>query len=68
MAKNAVLIFSVALSAIIGIWSVVAPDQVTGASVALTSGALNYLDWMFMLALLFSDFTCFCDNRRYSRE
>lgn len=50
MAKNAVLIFSVALSAIIGIWSVVAPDQVTGAAVALTSGALNYLDWMFMLA------------------
>ncbi|MDJ0945437.1 MAG: BCCT family transporter [Kiloniellales bacterium] len=50
MAKNAVLIVSVALSAIIGIWSVVAPDQVTGAAVALTSGALNYLDWMFMLA------------------
>ncbi|MCG8593486.1 MAG: BCCT family transporter [Kiloniellales bacterium] len=49
MAKNAVLIVSVALSAIIGIWSVVAPDQVTGAAVALTSGALNYLDWMFML-------------------
>ncbi|MDJ0936309.1 MAG: BCCT family transporter [Kiloniellales bacterium] len=50
MAKNAVLIVSVALSAIIGIWSVVAPDQVTGAAVALTSGALKYLDWMFMLA------------------
>ena len=50
MAKNAVLIVSVTLSAIIGIWSVVAPDQVTGAAVALTSGALNYLDWMFMLA------------------
>ena len=47
--KNLVLVVSVALSAIIGIWSVVAPDQVTGAAVALTSGALAYLDWMFML-------------------
>ena len=50
MAKNMVLIVSMALSAIIGVWSVVAPDQVTGAAVALTSGALSYLDWLFMLA------------------
>ena len=49
MTKNVVLIVSVALSAIIGVWSVIAPDQVTGAAVALTSGALGYLDWMFML-------------------
>ena len=50
MGKNTVLIVSIALSAIIGVWSVIAPDQVTGAAVALTSGALKYLDWMFMLA------------------
>ena len=50
LGKNLVLIVSLALSAIIGIWSVAAPDQVTGAAVALTSGALAYLDWMFMLA------------------
>lgn len=47
--KNIVLIISVGLSAIIGIWSVVSPDDVTGAAVALTSGALEYLDWLFML-------------------
>ncbi len=50
MAKNLVLIVSLGLTAIIGIWSVVAPDHVTGAAVALTSGALEYLDWLFMLA------------------
>ncbi len=50
MGKNTVLIVSLGLSAVIGVWSVVAPDQVTGAAVALTSGALEYLDWMFMLA------------------
>ena len=32
MAKNLVLIVSIALSAIIGVWSVVEPDQVTGAA------------------------------------
>jgi glycine betaine transporter len=50
MAKNLVLIVSLGLTAIIGVWSVVAPDHVTGAAVALTSGALQYLDWLFMLA------------------
>ena len=38
------------LSAAIGLWGVIYPDQLTGAAVALTSGALQYLDWLFMLA------------------
>ena len=48
--KNSVLLISMGLSAAIGLWGVFFPDQLTGAAVALTSGALEYLDWMFMLA------------------
>ena len=47
--KRLVLILSMGLCIAIGIWGVVLPDQLTGSAVALTSGALKYLDWMFML-------------------
>ena len=48
--KNMVLVLSMGLSVAIGVWGVFFPDQLTGAAVALTSNALKYLDWMFMLA------------------
>ncbi len=48
--KNPVLIISMGLSAAVGIWAVVEPEGLTAAAVALTSGALAYLDWFFMLA------------------
>ncbi|MEM7224956.1 MAG: BCCT family transporter [Pseudomonadota bacterium] len=50
LSKRLVLILSMGLSAAIGLWGVFFPDQLTGSAVALTSGALKYLDWMFMLA------------------
>lgn len=47
--KRTVLILSMGLSAAIGLWGVVFPENLTAAAVALTSGALAYLDWFFML-------------------
>ena len=47
--KNSVLIISMGLSAAIGLWGVLLPESMTNAAVALTSGALAYLDWFYML-------------------
>ena len=49
LSKNLVLVLSMGLSAIIGLWGVIYPDSLTGAAVVLTSGSLAYLDWFFML-------------------
>ena len=58
MSKNIVLVVSMGLSAIIGIWAVVSPDDVTTAAVALTSGAMQYLDWLFMMTCTMFVFLC----------
>ena len=54
LSRNLVLILSMGLSAAIGLWGVFFPEQLTNAAVALTSGALEHLDWLFMLACTYS--------------
>ena len=47
-ATNPVLIVSMALCAAIGIWGVLAPEQMSGAALAFTGFALGNLDWLFL--------------------
>jgi glycine betaine transporter len=47
-ATNPVLVISMALCAVIGIWGVWLPEQMSGAALAFTGFALDSLDWLFM--------------------
>lgn len=46
--SNAVMVISMALVAVIGIWGVVAPASMTGAAQSLVSSSLKTLDWYFL--------------------
>jgi glycine betaine transporter len=49
MRGNVVLVVSMTLSAAIGVWGVVAPDQLAGMALGLTGAALDSLDWLYLL-------------------
>ena len=48
MGKHGVAIVSMAISAVIAVWGVWRPEQMTGSALALTTFALQKLDWLFM--------------------
>ncbi|MCB1883425.1 MAG: BCCT family transporter [Geminicoccaceae bacterium] len=49
MRGNVVLVVSMALSAAIGIWGVIFPDQLADMALGLTGAALDSLDWLYLL-------------------
>jgi len=46
---NLVFVISIVIGLAIGIWGLVAPEQMTGAALGLTNFALSSLDWFFLL-------------------
>ena len=48
MGRHGVAIVSMAISAVIAVWGVWRPEQMTGSALALTTFALQKLDWLFM--------------------
>ncbi len=50
MRANVVLVVSMVLSAAIGIWGVIYPDQLAGLALGFTGAALENLDWLYLLA------------------
>jgi glycine betaine transporter len=49
-ATNPVLVISMALCAVVGVWGVWQPAQMSGVALAFTGFALDSLDWLFMAA------------------
>ena len=48
MGRHGVAVVSMAISAVIAVWGVWRPEQMTGSALALTTFALQKLDWLFM--------------------